>query len=130
MTDISFASQYLDETVQALCFAVGGESKYWQLKCEIDAFVEMFNGLFTPIVEELQKIEGFDLYDEDDRKMILEQKKRRPKECPICAEKGEGFEKLLNCIEGMQTILTCTHAERVLYGAECNKIRIDNGRII
>ncbi len=37
--------------------------------------------------------------------------------------------KLLKCIEGMQTILTCTHAERVLYGADCNKIRIENGRI-
>ncbi len=38
--------------------------------------------------------------------------------------------KLLGCIEKMQTILTCTHAERVLYGAECNKIRIENGKII
>ncbi len=37
--------------------------------------------------------------------------------------------KLLQCISGMQTILTCTHTERVLYGAECNKIRIENGRI-
>ncbi len=37
--------------------------------------------------------------------------------------------KLLQCVSGMQTILTCTHAERVLYGAECNKIRIENGRI-
>jgi DNA replication and repair protein RecF len=38
--------------------------------------------------------------------------------------------KLLGCIAEVQTILTCTHAERVLYGAECNKIRIDNGHII
>ncbi len=37
--------------------------------------------------------------------------------------------KLLECISGMQTILTCTHAERVLYGAECKKIRIENGKI-
>jgi DNA replication and repair protein RecF len=37
--------------------------------------------------------------------------------------------KLLKCIENVQTILTCTHAERVLYGAECNKIRIENGKI-
>lgn len=48
------------------------------------------------LIEALNKM---DLYDEDDRKMILEQKKRRPKECPICAETGEGFDKLLNCIE-------------------------------
>ncbi len=38
--------------------------------------------------------------------------------------------KLLQCIAEVQTILTCTHAERVLYGAECNKIRIDGGKII
>ena len=38
--------------------------------------------------------------------------------------------KLLGCIADVQTILTCTHAERVLYGAECNKIRIENGHII
>lgn len=37
--------------------------------------------------------------------------------------------KLLQRVHGMQTILTCTHAERVLYGADCKKIRIDNGRI-
>lgn len=37
--------------------------------------------------------------------------------------------KLLKCIEEVQTILTCTHAERVLYGAECNKIRIEDGKI-
>ncbi len=37
--------------------------------------------------------------------------------------------KLLQRIADMQTILTCTHAERVLYGAECKKIRIENGKI-
>ena len=37
--------------------------------------------------------------------------------------------KLVKKIEGLQTILTCTHAERVLYGAEANKIRIENGKI-
>ena len=37
--------------------------------------------------------------------------------------------KLLKCISELQTMLTCTHAERVLYGAECNKIRIENGKI-
>ena len=38
--------------------------------------------------------------------------------------------KLLRRIEGVQTLLTCTHAERVLYGTECKKIRIDGGKII
>ena len=37
--------------------------------------------------------------------------------------------KLLKRISGIQTILTCTHAERVLYGAECKKIRIETGRV-
>ncbi len=37
--------------------------------------------------------------------------------------------KLLQHVHGMQTILTCTHAERVLYGTECKKIRIENGKI-
>jgi DNA replication and repair protein RecF len=37
--------------------------------------------------------------------------------------------KLLQKIRDLQTILTCTHAERVLYGADCNKIRIENGKI-
>ena len=38
--------------------------------------------------------------------------------------------KLLKRVEGLQTILTCTHAERVLYGAEAHKIRIDGGKIV
>jgi DNA replication and repair protein RecF len=38
--------------------------------------------------------------------------------------------KLLQRVHGIQTILTCTHAERVLYGTECNKIRIEGGKII
>ena len=37
--------------------------------------------------------------------------------------------KLLQCISGVQTLLTCTHAERVLYGKDCNKIRIEKGAI-
>ena len=37
--------------------------------------------------------------------------------------------KLVSRIAGLQTILTCTHAERVLYGAEANKIRIEKGAI-
>ncbi|MBQ4269903.1 MAG: DNA replication/repair protein RecF [Clostridia bacterium] len=37
--------------------------------------------------------------------------------------------KLVKRISGLQTILTCTHAERVLYGSEANKIRIESGKI-
>lgn len=37
--------------------------------------------------------------------------------------------KLVGRTEGLQTILTCTHAERVLYGREVNKIRIEGGAI-
>ncbi len=37
--------------------------------------------------------------------------------------------KLVQRIEGIQTLLTCTHTERVLYGATANKIHVENGRI-
>lgn len=38
--------------------------------------------------------------------------------------------KLLSRVNGVQCILTCTHSERVLYGTETNKIRIQGGKII
>ncbi len=37
--------------------------------------------------------------------------------------------KLVERTSGLQTILTCTHAERVLYGRETRKIRIDGGKV-
>ncbi len=37
--------------------------------------------------------------------------------------------KLVERTDGLQVILTCTHAERVLYGKQATKIRIDGGRI-
>ncbi len=37
--------------------------------------------------------------------------------------------KLVGRCEGLQTIITCTHAERVLYGRTTNKIMIENGVI-
>lgn len=37
--------------------------------------------------------------------------------------------KLVERTNGLQTILTCTHAERVLYGKEVNKIMIEGGAI-
>ncbi len=37
--------------------------------------------------------------------------------------------KLVGRTEGLQTIITCTHAERVLYGRGANKIVIDGGAI-
>lgn len=37
--------------------------------------------------------------------------------------------KLLAQIDGVQTILTCTHTEKVLFGRTVNKIRIADGRI-
>lgn len=38
--------------------------------------------------------------------------------------------KLVSRLDGLQTIVTCTHAERALYGKEANKIRIDDGHIL
>lgn len=37
--------------------------------------------------------------------------------------------KLVSRTEGLQTIITCTHAERVLYGRQANKIMIEGGAI-
>ncbi len=37
--------------------------------------------------------------------------------------------KLVSRAVGLQTIITCTHAERVLYGQEVNKIMIEGGAI-
>ena len=37
--------------------------------------------------------------------------------------------KLVEKCEGLQTVITCTHAERVLYGKTANKIIIDGGKI-
>lgn len=37
--------------------------------------------------------------------------------------------KLVERTSGLQTILTCTHAERVLYGKEARKIKIENGSV-
>ncbi len=37
--------------------------------------------------------------------------------------------KLVERISGLQTILTCTHAERALYGKDAKKIRIEKGKI-
>lgn len=38
--------------------------------------------------------------------------------------------KLVSRLQGVQAIVTCTHAERVLYGRDCNKIRISGGKIV
>lgn len=37
--------------------------------------------------------------------------------------------KLISQLEGLQVILTCTHAEKVLFGKKVNKIRIVGGQI-
>ncbi len=38
--------------------------------------------------------------------------------------------KLVSKLQGIQTIVTCTHAERVLCGRECRKIKIAGGKIV
>ena len=38
--------------------------------------------------------------------------------------------KLLSRTEGLQCILTCTHAERLLSGRKMNRIRISGGKIV
>ena len=36
--------------------------------------------------------------------------------------------KLVGRTQGLQTLLTCTHAERVLYGRTVTKIKVENGK--
>lgn len=38
--------------------------------------------------------------------------------------------KLVEKVDGLQTIVTCTHAERVLYGKDAVKMRISDGHLI
>lgn len=38
--------------------------------------------------------------------------------------------KLLDRVKNLQCILTCTHAERVLYGVDSKRIRIQNGKVL
>lgn len=38
--------------------------------------------------------------------------------------------KLVAKLQDVQVMITCTHAERALYGKECNKIKISGGKII
>ena len=38
--------------------------------------------------------------------------------------------KLVERVKGLQCILTCTHAERVLYGKDCTKMKISEGKIV
>ncbi len=38
--------------------------------------------------------------------------------------------KLVEKLTGVQTLITCTHAERVLYGKDCNKIKIAGGKVV
>lgn len=61
LTDYSFTSKYSKDLIQSICYSVSGEIRYMQLSNEIDAFVKLFNGLFMPIMEDLQRIEGFDM---------------------------------------------------------------------
>ena len=37
--------------------------------------------------------------------------------------------KLMGCTSGFQTVLTCTHAERVLGGLDANRIKIEGGKV-
>lgn len=63
-TEYSFASKYSKDLIQSICYSVSGEIRYLQLSNEIDTFIKLFNGLFTPIMEDLQRIEGFDINGE------------------------------------------------------------------
>ena len=61
VTDYGFTSKYSKDLIRSICYAVSGEVRYSQLENEIDTFISLFNGLFAPVMEDLQHIEGFDM---------------------------------------------------------------------
>lgn len=124
MTDYAFTTQYLEETIQALCFAVAGEENYWQLKCEIESFVDMFNGLFTPIIEQLKIIEGFDLFNEDEYSVQAYVYKAYLASMMLSDSAGDYFETL-----GYE-ILNLNNLATVIFNNSSNYKRDENGDIM
>ncbi len=124
LTDFTFTTQYMKDVIQSICFAVGGEEDYWQLKCEIDSFVTMFNGLFTPIIEELQKIEGFDLYDEDEYSVQAYVYKSYLASVMLSDSANEFFETL-----GYE-ILNLNNLAAVIHNSSSNNLYNSNGELM
>lgn len=65
-TKFSFTTQYSEDIVKQLCLTVGGQYSYNDIMNEVDTYMRIFNGLLTPIMEDLQKIEGFDMPNESE----------------------------------------------------------------
>lgn len=59
--DLVFSSAYDQETINGLVLALLGEDKYYQAKQELSSFVEIFNGYFTQMLDEIAYTENFDL---------------------------------------------------------------------
>lgn len=65
-TDFAFTTQYTEDLIKQLCLTVGGQYSYKDIMNEVDAYMRLFNGLLTPVMEDLKEIEGFDLTNESE----------------------------------------------------------------
>lgn len=65
-TDFAFTTQYTEDLIKQLCLTVGGQYSYKDIMNEVDTYMRLFNGLLTPVMEDLKEIEGFDLTNESE----------------------------------------------------------------
>ena len=59
--DYEFTSSLNEQDIKALLLAVCGENAYKQLNAQLTYFVDMFNALFEPVLENIAYKENFDL---------------------------------------------------------------------
>ncbi len=60
-SDLVFSSVYDESTINGLILSLLGEEKYYQTKQELAGFVEIFNGYFAKMLDEIAYAENFDL---------------------------------------------------------------------
>ena len=84
----------------------------------------MFNGLFTPIIEELQKIEGFDLYNEDEYSVQAYVYKSYLASVMLSDSANDFFESL-----GYE-ILNLNNLAAVIYNSNVNYVYNSKGELL
>lgn len=66
VTDFGFTSAYLQDSIDAIVLAIGGQYNFENTKWQVEYFVDLFNSQFASVIESLHNIEGFDIYGYDD----------------------------------------------------------------
>ena len=68
---IGFSSSYDDVTVRALLLTILGEDNYFSLRTQLEYYMELFNNMMTPVLDDIASAEGFDMTDGDEQSVIL-----------------------------------------------------------